>query len=241
MTALNVFAQPRGRAGYVLTDAAYTDAEGRLRALGSKIIYGTAHFPWAAGVSGNVSPQLLGHELAVVGVGSLKQLRKRLGPAMQRAIAATASHSTCGSLIHCGVEGVAWDFAAKRPIVFAMMSHPQCLLGDPTLEAFAWYETTWLVSCDHPSGIAGLMGRVPDFTDPADFDPTVDGLKLIEAQRKIGMIDTDPNRQGEVKHRIGGEAHLARVTRSGVEIERLVAWADAIGEPITPELISAHG
>ena len=235
MTALNVFVQPKARAGYIVVDAAFTSDDGCVTEIGSKVVQGGGRFPWALGVTGNVSAVAVGRELLTVGVASLKQLERRLIPAMHRAIAATAAAFPDTPLVNCGVRGVAWDFAAKKPIGFTVMSHPDLLI--PGAAPFTFYRCDAMVTCDHVDGLAGLLGRpldLVDMRDPERFAADTDGLALIEAQRRTPYVCTIPGVDASVKHRIGGEAHLVTVTRHGVRIEGLREWSDRIGERIMP-------
>lgn len=206
--------------------------DGVVAQIGSKIVQGGARFPWALGITGNVSAVALGTELLKVGIGSLKQLERRLAPAMKRAMSETQRRFPDTPEVSCGVRGAAWDFAQKKPIAFMMHSHPEQLL--PGTDPFTWYTCSYSITCENPDGVGTLLGRHADLTDPADFAADVDGLALLEAQRITPMSPTAPGIDQSAKYRIGGEAQLVTVTKHGVKIEELKAWPDKIGQRINP-------
>ena len=232
VTAINLIIQEKARKGFILADCAYTDQDGRVVEIGSKIVQGGGRFPWAFGVSGNVHTVTVGKELLSVGVASLKQLQKRLGPAMRRAIAATVQRYPDIADPTCSVRGAAWCFASKRPIGFLMMSHPQTVINDPTLEPFVWYELEWqITNGDHPD-IGAIIDT--DLTNPDLFDVRSSARALISAQRRTAMTPSDSWCGDTPQHRIGGNADLVTVSKHGVIIEEVCSWPDAIGEMIRP-------
>jgi hypothetical protein len=71
-----------------------------------------------------------------------------------------------------------------------------------------------------------LTGKVAD-----DIDPRVDGLRILEAQRRHKA--RLPN--GDRMFAVGGFAQLTSVYRDSVSTEILHRWPDVVGEPIDPE------
>ncbi|WP_278984697.1 hypothetical protein [Sphingobium yanoikuyae] len=233
MTAINMFVQPKGRAGYIVADCAITDADGTLRESCAKVAYNTGRFPYAIGVTGNVHPVIFVKAMGAANIMSMKQLIKRLPEVMRAAMAsATIESALAPSEAQLGLKGVAWDFRAKRPIGFVMVSDP---IMHPGCEPFTFYETDFaLAKWDGAETVADMIGANVDITDPDKFDAERDGLKLIEKQRIQPCTTLIPSVDQAVKHRIGGEAHLYRVTKNGVFAEQLCDWPDEIGRKICP-------
>jgi hypothetical protein len=231
MTAINMMVQPKARAGFLISDGAHTLPDGTVCELAPKIIHGAGRFPWAMGITGNVHPATLLHALGEANPINLKQLVKRLSEAIREAMRRTAvKHAMPLDDVLCGVRGVAWDFARKRPIGFVLVSDPAALL--PGAIAFAWHETAWNITATPGAASPGdILGREVDITDPASFDPERDGLALIVAQRERGVIDTMVGL--EPGHcRIGGEVDLTEVTKHGVRVWRIHDFGDVVGERI---------
>lgn len=228
MTAINMMVQPKARAGFIVSDGAHTLPDGTVCELSPKVVSGTGRFPWAMGITGNVHPVTLTYALAALNPLNLKQLTKRLPEAMRNAMRQTAEkHTMPLSDVLCGVRGVAWDYARKRPIGFVVVSDPEALL--PGATAFAWYETAWNVTATPGAASpADILGRDVDLTDPASFEPEADGLALITAQRERGAIDAMPGL--EAGHcRIGGEVDLTEVTKHGVRVWQIHDFGDRVG------------
>lgn len=137
MTALNIFCQPRSRAGYIVADTAVLDAQGAYRESCSKVAISMGRFPYAIGVTGNIHPRAL---LPIVGAANcktLKQLIKRLPDILDQAIGSAAK--TLGSFApEVTFKGVAWDFAQKRPVGFQISNNR--IVADH--EPFQLYEVT---------------------------------------------------------------------------------------------------
>jgi hypothetical protein len=88
-------------------------------------------------------------------------------------------------------------------------------------------------------GVAQMLGRPVDPTDPQSFDPREDGLRLIEAQRRLKMPSS---RLGFDVHAVGGAGILTRVDELGVHHQTLVEWPeDRIGIPINPTACRGDG
>lgn len=233
MTALNMFVQPKARAGYIIADTAVTDFEGRLVETSGKVAINTGRFPFAIGISGNVHPVTVATAIGNAGLTSLKQLIKHLPAIISRAIQEGAAIKGVDAAdLAILLKGVAWDFKAKRPIGFVIASDGNLLEG---AEPFTFYETDWNITrCDGSASPAEMLGRVVDICDPASFDPTEDGRALIIHQYQQGAAVLLPGLEGSTPFRIGGMADLVEVTKKGVKVWGIHDFGDTIGQHISP-------
>lgn len=233
MTAINMFVQPKGQAGYIVADCAITDPDGNFREACSKVAYNTGRFPFAVGVTGNVHPVTMAKAIGAANITSLKQLIKRLPDVMRSAMAATADDGVLALCdVQLGLKGVAWDFANKRPVGFVLVSDPMLF---PGCAPFVFYDSDFaLTKWDGAESVAEMIGAGVSITDPAQFDAAIDGLKLIEKQRQEPMVISLHNVDQSIRHWIGGGAHLYCITKHGVTAELLRDWQDPIGKPISP-------
>jgi hypothetical protein len=84
--------------------------------------------------------------------------------------------------------------------------------------------------------IVAYLGKEVDFTDPQSFDPLIDGVRLMSAQRHIERFERAYDAPA---HRIGGGCEVAIVGRRGVQVRTLWEWPDVLGEMIDP--VSTQG
>lgn len=231
MTAINLAVQAKARAAYIISDCAVTAPDGTLIRSSSKVLHGL-RFPWAFGMTGSVTPEAMFEEVAKAQPLNAKQLVKRLPDCMRRAVAGTIKARACAPAeVLLQVTGAMWDPKAKRIEGFFLTSHDGTLKGQE-VEPYVWYETSWLAASGHPDGLRGYLGRDVDLTDPESFNPEIDGLALIEAQRRHGVESVQPG--VEPGHcRIGAEAHLHVISRRGVTIYQLTEWPDLVGQRLT--------
>lgn len=227
MTAINLVVQPKARKGFLISDTACTDTEGRLETTCGKVIFGGGRLPWAMGVSGNVDPltvaQVAGEETAL----SLKQLFKRLPAVMRRALDTGTPPS--GTIAHLLFIGAVWSMKQNRPVGFMMSSHEH--LGLPGQRPFEVYlvNALWLGG----GKASDWVGRDVDVKDPASFDPAIDGLTMVRAQRAASIACPVPG-MAQVPTRIGGEIILTEVTKGGVKNWAIHDFGDPIGMRIDP-------
>lgn len=233
MTALNMFVQPKTRAGYIIADTAVTDLEGRYIENVGKVAINTGRFPFAIGISGNVHPVTVATAIGNANVTSFKQLVKHLPAIMSAAIRDSASvKGVEAAALAILLKGVAWDFKRKRPIGFVCATDERLLEG---AEPFTFYETDWNITrCDGSATAAEMMGREVDLCDPASFDPTEDGRKLIIHQYQQGASVLLPGLEASTPFRIGGGADMVEVTKKGVNVWGIHDFGDTIGYPIAP-------
>lgn len=79
--------------------------------------------------------------------------------------------------------------------------------------------------------IGSIRWTVPESAET--FQPEVDGLKLLEAQRRLrGASDGHPQRG--LAHRIGGFIQLATISPDGIVSRILQRWPDEVGRKIEP-------
>lgn len=234
VTVINMLTQPKGRVGYIISDTAITSPEGVLLRTMGKVMFGTARFPWALGITGNVAPEVLHRAIGEANPLTLKQLCKRLPSALRRAVTETAAMQRIPiAAVYCQVKGVAWDFAKNRPQGFTMQSDETQVLGAGTMEPFVWYDLPWMMGTHETA--ADLLGRPVDLIDPASFDADSDSMALVTAQRRRPAINVTP---GAVPGfcRIGGEIHLTEVRKTGVYLYAVGQFPDPLGELIDPAL-----
>lgn len=230
MTAINMFCQPRGRAGYIVADCAVLDTAGIYREACSKVVVSIGRFPFAIGITGNIHPHRVIKVMGDADLKSIKQLVRHLPEILHRAMEA-GRESLNGLQPMLALKGVAWDFARKAPVGFVITSDPAVMPGS---EPFVFYETAW--NFTRPASVsdaADLFGEGVDPTDPAQFDPDADGLRTIETVRQMGQDCLIPGME-HVRHTVGGEAQIFTVTRRGVVCHCLREWPDEIGRPLDP-------
>lgn len=229
MTALNMFCQPRGRAGYIIADTAVIDQHGHYGASCSKVLISVGRLPFAIGITGNVHPKTLLPIFGAANCKTLKQLIKRLPGLLAEATGAAERALGGIGAPEVSLKIVAWDFAKNRPI--GMQISNNNIISD--LNTFELFQTDFSVTLhNNAPDLLSLIGDV-DLTDPDQFDPEVDGLRMIEAQRVSGTTMTLPG--GVVTNfTVGGEAQLYTVTKHGVSCHCLREWPDEIGKPLDP-------
>jgi len=233
MTAVNMIVQPKDRAGFIITDCAYTDRAGRIDAIGCKFVGTMNRLPWAFGITGNVKADDLAHALKQSNPTTMKQLIRRLPDALRYAVAridATSEDRGVGVL-----RGVVWDYAAKLPHGFMIHSDPE-VCGMPGTEPFSWYKSSWALTLnDGQVTPADVLGRDVELTDPDSFDVAVDSIVLVARQRANPCNVTTPGLDPTVRHRIGGGVDVIGVTKLGVQAYRVHTWQeDRVGEFINP-------
>lgn len=231
MTAINMFCQPRGRAGYIMADTAVVSYDGIYVESCSKVAISTGRFPFAIGVTGNIHPMALLPVIGEADCKTLKQLIKRL-PDILRAAEKVAAQTLGDIEPSIAFKGVAWDFARKRPIGLQIANNR--LVSDH--EPYQLYEALYSVTMhESAQSIEELTGGA-DCTNPDQFDPEIDGLRLIENQRMGGTPTSLPGAT-RVNCTVGGEAQLYTITKHGVTCHALREWPDEIGKPLSPSTV----
>lgn len=233
MTAINMVVQRRARAAFIMADTAITDEDGKVIDFTGKVALGTGRFPFAIGVSGNVLPRVFAAALGEANPANLKQLMKRLPDVMRTALRrqemdCRAMEGDCYMLL----RGAAWDFARKQPVGFVMVSDGALF---PGAEPFSFYETEWCVTlADGATSLGDMLGRDMDPTDPAQFDPETDGVQLMIEQHRRGASPLMPGLRPQTPYRIGGEAQLIEVRKTGVTVWAVHDFGDELGQVIDP-------
>lgn len=82
-----------------------------------------------------------------------------------------------------------------------------------------------------PTAEACRLAGVPDDISIENFDPEIDGLRLLEIQRHVPSAP-DQRRPEKVGCIVGALAQITTITREGVSSKILRRWPDRIGEPI---------
>lgn len=89
-----------------------------------------------------------------------------------------------------------------------------------------------------PGTESAIFGRAVNLLDPASFDPAVDGLALLEHQRRQPL---DDGHGGQPRFMVGGFAQLTAVSAAGIETRVLRRWPDKVGRKIVPEPEGGRG
>lgn len=232
MTAANAFVQER--AAYLLTDMALTDhVSGQLLAVDSKFIRGLAPYPWGLAVTGNVGPHSVLQAIDALNPVTPEQMFERLPEIVQMAAdIAEREFALIDSSIRpkLAVTVAMWSFRQKGPIVAA------CDLDGstyPFFEPLTPFSARGIISGG--ADMMSLLGREQrEICDHRRFDPRVDGVALIAAQRAALKWSYAPG--AAEAYRVGGGVQLMRVGKRGVTIETLHTWAeDRVGELILPD------
>ncbi len=222
MSVINSMAQ--GKRAYLFADRAITDQQGLLIGTMCKFIKGT-NFPWAMSYSGHgdlcgIDPNGLIHALNRYPLDTPRKLADALVSALRDMTAANPARSI-------GAHLAAWSSKLGRPVLMFADNDGRHFPG--MLPAFQIGEGTHLVQGTRT--VIEYLGREVDFEDPRSFDPLVDGLKLMQAQRDLERFERAYETPA---HRIGGGCEVAIVGRRGVQLKTLWEWPDKLGEMIDP-------
>lgn len=227
MTVINMFCQPRGRAGYIVADTAVLDYNGIYVESCSKVAISLGRFPFAIGMTGNIHPKAILPVIGAADCKTLKQLIKRFPDMLHDAVDVAAK--TLGDIPpSIAFKAVAWNFAKNRPMGLQIANDR---LAMPDHDPFQLYEVAFSLSLhDEAQGIEQLIGGA-DPTEPGQFDAEMDGLRLIEAQRANGTRTALPG-AAESRCTVGGEAQLYKITKHGVTCYSLREWPDTLGSKL---------
>jgi hypothetical protein len=114
------------------------------------------------------------------------------------------------------------------PELYALHSD-QVVIG-PNLPAFRPIKMQAYLDIE-PTVATSIFGRQVNPLDPASFDAAVDGLAVIEHQRRQPFEDAN----GDRRFMVGGFAQLTTVSAAGIETRVLREWPDKVGRKIEPE------
>ncbi|TDH38573.1 hypothetical protein E2A64_05585 [Pseudohoeflea suaedae] len=230
MTAANIILTPSW--GALLSDTAFYDGTGIIRRLSRKIaVLDRCNAVTVIRGIGNVPAQV---EKDFGEVEKLSDLLEAL-PDYCREIYRSARPSSRFFGLHDGaakveMSVVAWDEWHGKPVFFCLSSHPD---EDGPLEGAGAepYEVRECGICSLsplPSEqMETVLGKpLASREDVFALDPEIDGLKIMEAQRRT--LVTVPGIQEPIPT-VGGSCDLAMVSAAGISVKTLKTWPDEIG------------
>lgn len=230
MTAMNLFRQRD--AAYILNDTAWYDDDGTVRRFGPKT-FTIEGFRMIAAITGTGGMDLqdLAERWLRIFARTQDEMLGHL-PGVLRDHKAACDARWPGDRHEFGVGVALWSWARRRPEAYRCDTHAGWM-G----QAYEPYSLAQVLWCLHGGNdLENLLGRPAEVEDPVSFDVRVDGLTVIEAQRRRtvkSFPDSTPI------HCIGGQAVLAIVDEHGIRDEVLTTWPDELGKPIVPGPIAA--
>jgi hypothetical protein len=244
MTAVNVIRKPG--VIHVLTCGAALAPDGKIVELQSKCV-SFPTFPAAAAVTGqNLLLPTFAWYVATRGCTSFDMMVQR-APEWMSAAQATVLDLATKAMVAQGKSVfkvptayelvlAGWSNERQRMETYLLAGHDEGSLdgGVTPTRRGEMTETTETDGSVNPPPSAEAMAAVGLTASLDDFDPIVDGVKLMEAQRRtpalVGLWHGAPG-----AHVVGGYVLHTIVTRDGVRSGIIHRWPDdAIGEVITP-------
>ena len=226
MTALNIIRQ--SSAVHILTDGAGYRPDGAMAFAMPKV------FPLAnldAAVAGRGSPLFLVNFAiaATIKSGSFdrfKAIAIDLASAVFREVKAAMIASGEGSLFDLAVAG--WSEAGGPSAYFITNN-----------ESYGATVPPWQIVESGPINLAPqnaaisaeLEREFPNGADPDLFDPEVDGLRILEIQRRHPVTHSSGSAFADAKS-VGAFAQLTTIRRGEITMKIIRRWPDEIGQPI---------
>jgi hypothetical protein len=220
MSALNVLLQRDSV--HVISDGASYDPDGRLAFPTTKVMILPHLNAIVSGRGPALGPAVMSQMLGVVGdsydsmkAGAVECFRESLPlfrPILQQA--------GISSKIEVLVAGIS---ESNGPDAFLICNHDD--YGFPALSIIDLGNLSILPSEGAPEFLASLPNGTE--TDPEDIDPAVDGLRLLECQRRI----VTSNETGDFVI-TGSFAQLTTVRADGISTRILKRWNDVRGERV---------
>lgn len=129
---------------------------------------------------------------------------------------------------HLDVFLAGWSEARDRPEHYFLTS-----FGQHGVPVWQWSIIDPVMVTPMPTGRAMRLAHCRNLSTVEQFDPVIDGLRLMTAQRFTPVsFNTGGTNKG---CGVGGEVLLTSITREGVEQRYIHSWPDEIGEPIRAE------
>lgn len=228
MTAMSLIVQPQ--AAYLLTDTAHYLADGTVVAFKPKVaeltlgpIAGGAPATAAFALTGVISVAHVQAACAGCGWASIGDVLAGL-PDLVRHLTqqlATASYAPgVGDDRSMLLALALWDASANRADGF-LIGNPSCApVREGHMRAYELVRMRNYVLARANPSFAGL-----DYSDPALFDPLVDGGTLLDDQRADPFGDDVTQFAG-----VGGQGVLTEVGPAGVRYRVLRTWSDRTGD-----------
>ena len=225
MTAINCFTQPD--AAYLLTDGAVTERDGTLADIGRKV-HLLPDLRMAVAWSGRLLHDNLEAAVDVStdqarALASLPRACQRLVAINQQDLPGATSADEVGVRLHAAI----WSDEKDEPQIWAV--HSDNHRFGPRYPPYSLVRLSMTLD-SMPEQLTEIFGRPVNLASPESFSAMVDGVTLLEAQRKEPWIHDD----GALVFAIGGHGALTAVSRTGVDYHVLCEWPDKIGEPIKP-------
>lgn len=218
MTATNALVT--SRAAYLWTDGAIYDPDGIVTWLGSKVATAPAAL-MAMAVSGRGYAPRLKEILDTYPLATQDEVLAAL-PRVAQQMRAEQGALPVDGCNDVQIIAALYSIARRRPEAWVVSTN-QAYLG-PTYKpgTLVALRSFFVPDID----LDNTLGRP---FDPDSFDPVVDGLACMLAQRNTPW-DVD----GCAMHCIGGRCEMATVTATGVDTEILARWPDEVGKVIVP-------
>jgi hypothetical protein len=207
MTAVNVIRHPD--AVYILSDGAGFGQDGQPLALVSKV-FPLPHLNAAVTLRGQFPVLfLLASALSTVAINTYDEL-KRLLPMIARQVGAGLGPVMASAaefdLMVAGFSEVSGGDS------FGVFSHSR-----HGLEPYKVHQFGEMSVAPQSEEVQAFLWSFPEGMSATDFNPEVDGLALLNVQRKTA----------EGSKIVGGFAQLTKITRQGIETRVLERWAAA--------------
>jgi hypothetical protein len=233
MSAINVIVQRD--AAHLITDAAVYDNDGIVRQIRPKT-YVLPHLKCAIATRGpSRSTDLLGFAMATL-FSSFEDLVEQIEEQLPAIIELHADELTGGGNTRVDLFIVGWS--EHGPAAYFIQTEPNGWVGDTEILNPPAYTLTPLPSivaspCFTPeAGTASMEGANRVIRDVDDLDASMDGLRMLEIQRRdrCALVPGGPE-----AHWVGGFGLWTRIGEHSVGQSVITRWNDRIGEPITPE------
>jgi hypothetical protein len=219
MTIITAFRQ--GNKAYLLTDKAWVRDNGEVHWIDSKFLVGGA-FPWGVAFTGSILPQALVRAITPHAPRNARMLVDTLVAALRTVTAEADAEGNKGA--SCGLYSIMWSARTKQPAIICV-DNDGASFGEHT-DPFRPFEVDWIMGgVGDPSS---LLGRPVNMTDPTSFDPKVDGVALMKAQREVNFWPTPLG----PRKKVGGGVQLMSLSRRSTQYEDLHTWPDVVGELI---------
>lgn len=230
MTAINLIRQRRRVC--ILTDGAGYDAQGVVHAFYQKAVP-IAHLRAVVAVRGAAwAPAIFATEFGVRFI-TFDDLVAHGGEYAEEVYDRHFAILTASGHTEINLALAGWSESRNRPETYWLMSDDQssnAMLGVP---AWEFVEADAFASAPMPEA-EHLEEQGFDVDHIERVDPVVDGLKVMEAQRRfVGTLRAAGASQ--MTSAVGGFVTLTEIREDGISQRIIRRWNDRIGENISPE------
>lgn len=218
MTAINILVQ--SDAAHILTDGAGYNDQGTFVSVTPKV-FCLPHLSAAVAVSGTL-PGMAAMMTTLGMESSYDGLKKAAPDYLNAALIASSRVSTSDLASDIRLFVVGWS--KDGPDAYRVVTK-----GDPSTPAWTVMPITGL-AISPPEAQAKLLPLFAD-KDPDAIDPKVDGLRILEEQRRHRSKIPGT---GQRLFIVGGFGQLTSVRRDHITTEILHRWPDLVGKKIHP-------